>query len=104
MLPPPRFLSGAYWLLALRIKDPLLPKPTSDCPHATPTPPRPDPTPIKRPISSVLPYDGWVALMNAAIFLHCIITYQIIVNVWSASFLHILAPRWVGRLGRLGGL
>jgi len=69
--------------------------------------PPPPPPQTRRPISSVIPYDGWVALMNAGIFVHCLITYQIIINVWSASFLHIVLPRravpgWVGGVEGVG--
>jgi hypothetical protein len=36
-----------------------------------------------------------MAAMNAAIFVHCLIAYQVMINVWSASALHIFAPRCV---------
>lgn len=31
--------------------------------------------------------------MNAGIFLHCIIAYQVNVNVWSSLLLHVTVPK-----------
>lgn len=45
------------------------------------------------PITSVLPKGVWFIVMNSGLFLHVIVTYQIMVNVWSASLLEIVMPR-----------
>ncbi|KAI8474588.1 MAG: transmembrane amino acid transporter protein-domain-containing protein [Monoraphidium minutum] len=58
---------------------------------------------VHRPISSVLPNDRWTVVMNAAIFVHCLIAYQVMINVWSASALHIAAPRRGAQLSEGGG-
>jgi hypothetical protein len=41
----------------------------------------------------VLPKGVWFIVMNGGLFLHVIVTYQIMVNVWSASLLEIVMPR-----------
>lgn len=64
---------------------PALSQPAATHPPALPT--------ARRPISSVLPRDGWVVAMNAGIFVHCLLAYQIILNVWSSSLLHIAMPQ-----------
>lgn len=46
-----------------------------------------------KPITSVLSKDAWSVAMNAGLFIHCIIAYQINVNVWSSSLLHVLRPQ-----------
>ncbi|GBF91241.1 hypothetical protein Rsub_03561 [Raphidocelis subcapitata] len=48
---------------------------------------------VRSPISSVLPFDGWMAAANAGVFLHCLVAYQVMVNVWSSSLLHIASSR-----------
>jgi hypothetical protein len=46
-----------------------------------------------RPISSVLGQDMWTVLMNAGIFIHCLIAYQVNANVWCSLLLHITVPK-----------
>jgi hypothetical protein len=46
-----------------------------------------------RPISSVIGQDSWTVAMNAGIFLHCIIAYQVNVNVWCSLLLHVTVPK-----------
>lgn len=38
---------------------------------------------LSKPITSVLPHDGWTIVMNAALFCHCIVAYAININVWT---------------------
>ena len=37
-----------------------------------------------QPVTSIFEPDAWVAVMNAGILVHCIIAYQIDLNVWCA--------------------
>lgn len=47
----------------------------------------------QKPITSVVPRDGvWTPLMNAGLFAHCILAYQINMNVWTDLVLHLLQP------------
>lgn len=46
-----------------------------------------------RPISSVIGQDGWTVAMNAGIFLHCLIAYQVNANVWCSLLLHVTVPK-----------
>lgn len=46
-----------------------------------------------RPISSVIGQDMWTVAMNAGIFLHCLIAYQVNVNVWCSLLLHVTVPK-----------
>lgn len=46
-----------------------------------------------RPISSLIGQDAWTVAMNAGIFLHCIIAYQVNVNVWCSLLLHVTVPK-----------
>jgi hypothetical protein len=46
-----------------------------------------------RPISSLVGQDALTVAMNAGIFLHCIIAYQVNVNVWSSLLLHVTVPK-----------
>lgn len=46
-----------------------------------------------RPISSLVGQDVLTVAMNAGIFLHCIIAYQVNVNVWSSLLLHVTVPK-----------
>jgi hypothetical protein len=39
---------------------------------------------IHKPISSVIEQDAWSVVVNAGLFLHCIIAYQININVRGA--------------------
>lgn len=48
---------------------------------------------LHKPITSLLPQDGWSVFMNAGLFAHCIIAYQININVWSSLLLHVLSPK-----------
>lgn len=48
---------------------------------------------LGRPISSVLGQDMWTVLMNAGIFIHCLIAYQVNANVWCSLLLHITVPK-----------
>ena len=46
-----------------------------------------------KPITSVLPQDRlWTPVMNAGLFAHCILAYQINLNVWTDLVLHLTAP------------
>ena len=47
---------------------------------------------FSRPITSILPHDGWNVLMNAGVFVHCIFAYQINLNVWADMVLHVVVP------------
>jgi hypothetical protein len=40
---------------------------------------------IHKPISSVIEQDAWSVVVNAGLFLHCIIAYQININVGRAA-------------------
>lgn len=44
-----------------------------------------------KPITSVLPEDIWTSVMNVGLFLHCIIAYQIDLNVWTDLMLDFTA-------------
>lgn len=48
-----------------------------------------------KPITSVLPEDVWTSVMNAGLFAHCIIAYQIDLNVWTDLMLDFTARRSV---------
>eukprot|EP00879_Flechtneria_rotunda_P022797 GHRR01024077.1.p1 GENE.GHRR01024077.1~~GHRR01024077.1.p1 ORF type:complete len:187 (+),score=53.07 GHRR01024077.1:1217-1777(+) len=48
---------------------------------------------VHQPISSVVGQDAWSVVMNAGIFLHCIIAYQVNVNVWASLVLHVTVPK-----------
>eukprot|EP00775_Hariotina_reticulata_P008889 gene8889-9067_t len=53
---------------------------------------------VDRPISSVVGEDMWGVMLNAGVFLHCIIAYQVIVNVWCSLLLQLFAPRYAEEL------
>ncbi|KAL0023611.1 hypothetical protein WJX77_006953 [Trebouxia sp. C0004] len=46
-----------------------------------------------KPITSVLPEDIWTSVMNIGLFAHCIIAYQIDLNVWTDLILDFTARR-----------
>lgn len=46
-----------------------------------------------KPVTSVLPTDMWTAVMNIGLFAHCIIAYQIDLNVWTDLILDFTARR-----------
>eukprot|EP00882_Tetradesmus_deserticola_P031182 GHRQ01035254.1.p1 GENE.GHRQ01035254.1~~GHRQ01035254.1.p1 ORF type:complete len:186 (+),score=63.85 GHRQ01035254.1:512-1069(+) len=48
---------------------------------------------VHKPISSVVGQDVWSIVMNAGIFLHCIIAYQVNVNVWCSLLLQLTNPK-----------
>lgn len=47
---------------------------------------------INVPITSIMAADHWAVLMNAGLFLHCVLAYQINLNVWAACILHVVSP------------
>eukprot|EP00775_Hariotina_reticulata_P002276 gene2276-2588_t len=53
---------------------------------------------MEKPISSVVGQDIWGVMLNAGIFLHCIIAYQVNVNVWSSLLLHLTVPKYAEEL------
>eukprot|EP00878_Enallax_costatus_P016196 GHUV01016987.1.p1 GENE.GHUV01016987.1~~GHUV01016987.1.p1 ORF type:complete len:388 (+),score=87.51 GHUV01016987.1:448-1611(+) len=53
---------------------------------------------LHKPISSVVGQDAWTVVMNAGIFLHCIIAYQVNVNVWCSLLLHVTMPKYAKEL------
>lgn len=53
---------------------------------------------IHKPISSVIDQDVWSVVVNAGLFVHCIIAYQININVWCSSLLHVAAPKLADEL------
>ena len=46
-----------------------------------------------KPITSVLPEDLWTSVMNIGLFAHCIIAYQIDLNVWTDLILNFTAKK-----------
>ena len=46
-----------------------------------------------KPITSVLPEDIWTSVMNVGLFAHCIIAYQIDLNVWTDLILNFTAKQ-----------
>ena len=46
-----------------------------------------------KPITSVLPEDMWTSVMNVGLFAHCIIAYQIDLNVWTDLILDFTTRR-----------
>jgi len=47
---------------------------------------------LEKPLTSILPQDGWTVVMNAGLFAHCILAYQIDLNVWTHLIIHLSAP------------
>ncbi|KAK9803254.1 hypothetical protein WJX73_010604 [Symbiochloris irregularis] len=47
-----------------------------------------------QPITSVLPLDAWTPVMNGGLLAHCILAYQIDLNVWAHTALLLVAPRY----------
>lgn len=46
-----------------------------------------------KPITSVVPQDRVLTpIMNAGLFVHCVLAYQINLNVWSDVVLHLVRP------------
>ena len=46
-----------------------------------------------KPITSVVPQDRVLTpIMNAGLFVHCVLAYQINLNVWSDVVLHLIRP------------
>ncbi|WIA35643.1 hypothetical protein OEZ86_004057 [Tetradesmus obliquus] len=53
---------------------------------------------VHKPISSVVGQDMWSVIMNAGIFLHCVIAYQVNVNVWCSLLLQLTNPKYAQEL------
>ncbi|KAK9836304.1 hypothetical protein WJX81_003609 [Elliptochloris bilobata] len=47
---------------------------------------------LEKPMTSILPQDAWTVVMNAGLFAHCILAYQINLNVWTHLIIHLAAP------------
>lgn len=47
---------------------------------------------LEKPITSILPQDAWTIVMNAGLFVHCVLAYQINLNVWTHLCIHLTAP------------
>ncbi|KAL6781314.1 hypothetical protein ACKKBG_A10640 [Auxenochlorella protothecoides x Auxenochlorella symbiontica] len=46
---------------------------------------------LSKPITSVLPQDGWTVLTNAMLLIHCLVAYQININVLTHLVLTVVA-------------
>jgi hypothetical protein len=58
-----------------------------------------------KPVTSVLPQDTWVVLMNLALLVRCIVAYLLNANIWIGGFLAVslkcrIIEEWRGRVIR----